>query len=275
VFSFAHLADRLKEGVGNFKQFNGWETCVRTTDLEFTTADGFTLVGTLHLPDELPAPLVVGCHGLLSDRRSPKQVALAEACGRTGIAYFRFDHRGCGDSSGELEHDTSLDTRCRDLLGAIDHLAGRPEVAQPFGLFGSSMGGAVCLRTAAGRAVGPLVTFAAPARSGPLHDAAAAPGVPRDLKRMAAALGEPFDLAPDLPKIRRLLIFHGEEDRVVPVAHAREIHVAVGEPKRLVLQPEGDHLMSDPLHQQDFMRASLSWFARGLGRGAGQRTPVP
>jgi alpha-beta hydrolase superfamily lysophospholipase len=175
------------------------------------------------------------------------------------MAFFRFDHRGCGDSSGVLERDTSLEARCRDLLGAIDHLAGRPDVAGPFGLFGSSMGGAVCLRVAAGTAVGPLVTFAAPARSGPLLDAASAPGVPPDLKRMAAVLGEPFDLAPDLPKIRRLLIFHGEDDRVVPVAHAREIYAAVGEPKRLVLQAGGDHLMGDPRHQQEFMRAALRW----------------
>jgi fermentation-respiration switch protein FrsA (DUF1100 family) len=136
-------------------------------------------------------------------------------------------------------------------------------VAGPFGLFGSSMGGAVCLAVAARTAVGPLVTFAAPVRSTPLLAAAAAPGVPADMRRMAEVLGPPFDLAPDLPKVRRLLVVHGEADPVVPVAHAREIHAAASAPKRLLLQPGGDHPMSDPRHQDDFMRAAAAWLTTG------------
>ncbi|MBR9980379.1 MAG: damage-inducible protein CinA, partial [Desulfatitalea sp.] len=60
-------------------------------------SDGHRLTGTLHLPDVERPPVVIGCHGLLADRRSPKQIALASALGRLGIAYLRFDHRGCGD----------------------------------------------------------------------------------------------------------------------------------------------------------------------------------
>jgi alpha-beta hydrolase superfamily lysophospholipase len=232
---------------------------MHVTDIEFAAIDGVRLAGTLHLPDRPRSPLVIGCHGLLSDRRSPKQVALADACCRAGVAFFRLDHRGCGDSSGKLETDTSLDARCRDLLGAIAHLARRPDVAEPFGLFGSSMGGAVCLAVAARTAVGPLVTFAAPVRSTPLLAAAAVPGVPAEMRRMAEVLGPPFDLARDLPQVRNLLVVHGEADPVVPVAHAREIHAAAAEPKRIVLQPGGDHLMSDPRHQEEFMRAALRW----------------
>ena len=228
-------------------------------DLEFAAIDGVRLAGTLHLPDRPCSPLVIGCHGLLSDRRSPKQLALAQACNREGMAFVRFDHRGCGDSRGVLERDTSLEARCRDLLGAIGPLARRPDVAGPFGLFGSSMGGAVCLAVAARAAVGPLVTFAAPVRSTPLLAAAAAPQVPAEMRRMAEVLGPPFDLTPELPQLRNLLVVHGEADPVVPVAHAREIYAAAGEPKRLVLQAGGDHLMSDPRHQQEFMHAALRW----------------
>lgn len=232
-------------------------------DIEFAALDGVRLVGTLHLPERRPARLVIGCHGLLSERRSPKQVALADACCRSGLAFFRFDHRGCGDSGGKLETDTSLEARCRDLLGAIGHLARRPDVAGPFGLFGSSMGGAVCLAVAARAAVGPIVTFAAPVRSTPLLAAAAAPGVPADVRRMAEVLGPPFDLAPELSKVHHLLVVHGESDAVVPVAHAREIHAAAGAPKRLLLQPGGDHPMSDPRHQEEFMRAAAAWLTTG------------
>ena len=235
-------------------------TSMHVTDLEFAALDGVRLAGTLHLPDRPRSPLVIGCHGLLSDRRSPKQIALAEACCAAGIAFFRFDHRGCGDSDGSLERDTSLEARCRDLLGAMDHLAERTDLVQPFGLFGSSMGGAVCLATASRRNVGPIVTFAAPARSGSLLAAATAKGVPPDMQRMAEVLGDPFDLAPALPRIRRLLVVHGDSDRVVPVAHAHEIHSGAGAPKRLGIQAGGDHLMSAPDHQREFLRAAMEWF---------------
>jgi alpha-beta hydrolase superfamily lysophospholipase len=248
---------------------------MRTTDLGFTAADGVRLLGTLHLPDRGSAPLVIGCHGLLSDRRSLKQVAIANACCREGIPYFRFDHRGCGDSAGVLERDTSLETRCLDLLGAIHHLRLRTDVAQPFGLFGSSMGGAVCLHAAARTAVGPLVTFAAPVRSSPLLAFASTPGLPYLMRRMAAVLREPFDLAPDLPKLHNLLVVHGDADSIVPAAHAREIHSAAGAPKRLVLQPGGDHLMSDPRHQQAFAREALAWIKKGFAAAQSDSTGMP
>ncbi len=236
---------------------------MQTVDFEFTTVDSIRLAGTLHLPDRLPAPLVIGCHGLLSDRSSPKQIALAKACCAVGVAFFRFDHRGCGDSDGNLSGDTSLEARCRDLAGAMDHLAAWTDLVRPFGLFGSSMGGAVCLATASRRDVGPVVTFAAPVRSGALLDVATAPGAPPDMQRMAEVLGDPFDLAPALPRVRRLLVVHGDSDRVVPVAHSHEIHSAAGEPKRLVIQPGGDHLMSNPAHQREFLRAALEWLLGG------------
>ena len=145
------------------------------------------------------------------------------------MAFFRFDHRGCGDSSGVLERDTSLEARCRDLLGAIGHLAQRPDVAGPFGLFGSSMGGAVCLAVAARAAVGPLVTFAAPVRSTPLLAAATAPQGPgRDATHggsdRAAVRPRPgAAAAPQSPWSSTARPF-----RCIHLLHAREIYAAVG-----------------------------------------------
>lgn len=224
-------------------------------------ADGFRLCGTLHLPAGRPAPLVVGCHGLLSDRRSPKQMALAEACRRQGMAYFRFDHRGCGDSEGRPEADTSLDRRVSDLLHAVRHLYRRPDIQQRLGLFGSSMGGAVCIRAAGPARAAAIVTCAAPVRSRPLtavFDAAGPHGRPQSL------LKEEFDLIDDLPKIGNLLVFHGDADEVVPVAHAHEIIQGATGPKRLIIQNGGDHPMSDPRHQQAFIHEAALWFHRTL-----------
>jgi uncharacterized protein len=231
-------------------------------EIEFR-ADGLRLRGTLHLPESLPAPVVVGCHGLLSDRRSPKQVALAAECGRRGLAYFRFDHRGCGESQGRLETDTSLENRVSDLLHAIRHLYRRSDIQKRLGLFGSSMGGAVCIRAGAPSGAAALVACAAPVRSRPLK-AAFCPAVPH--ARMVSLLNKEFDLIDDLPRTRNILLFHGDADEVVPVAHAHEIYRSAAAPKRLIIQENGDHPMSDPRHQQEFIHAAALWFEHALKR---------
>lgn len=236
-------------------------------ELEFR-ADGLRLRGTLHLPETRPAPLVVGCHGLLSDRRSPKQVALAQACRQRGLAYFRLDHRGCGESQGRLETDTSLANRVSDVLHAIRHLFRRADIERRLGLFGSSMGGAVCIRAASSSGAAAIVTCAAPVRSRPLKQAFK-PADPH--ARMASLLKNEFDLAGDLPNARNILIFHGDADDVVPVTHAHEIFRAASDPKRLIIQENGDHIMSEPRHQQEFIRTATLWLEHALSsRGPAQ-----
>lgn len=235
----------------------------RELDVSFM-ADGFSLRGTLHLPAAPLPPLVIGCHGLLSDRRSPKQIALAEACVRLGLAFFRFDHRGCGESEGRLEDVTSLESRASDLRHAVEHLGRRTDLGNRIGLFGSSMGGAVSLRIASRGNIAALVVFAAPVRSRALKAAARAPESTPETARMAAVLKEEFDLAPDLARVRNVLVFHGEADAVVPFSHAHEIFRCAAEPKRLVIQNKGDHLMSDPRHQEEFIREASLWLSRGL-----------
>lgn len=237
----------------------------REFDLSFR-ADGFNLRGTLHLPEAPRPPLVIGCHGLLSDRRSPKQIALAEACSRLGLAFFRFDHRGCGESEGRLEDVTSLESRSSDLLHAIEYLGLRTDLGKRIGIFGSSMGGAVGLRVASRRNIAALVVFAAPVRSRPLKAAARAPEGAPETGRMAAVLREEFDLGSDLAGVRNILVFHGEADGVVPISHAYEIFRCAAEPKRLITLKNGDHLMSDPRHQAEFISEASLWLSRGLSR---------
>jgi alpha-beta hydrolase superfamily lysophospholipase len=229
-------------------------------ELEFA-ADGFRLRGTLHWPEKRPAPLVIGCHGLLSDRRSPKQVALAAECQRQGLAYFRFDHRGCGESNGLLEPGTSPDERRSDLLHAIRHLLRRSDIEKRIGLFGSSMGGAVCLRAAVQAHAAALVTFAAPVRSRILQAALA---VSQPSGRKASILKTDFDLGEDLAALHHILVFHGDADDVVPVDHAYEIFQKAADPKRLIIQKTGDHLMSDPRHQEDFIGEAARWLKQSL-----------
>ena len=230
----------------------------RTEDIHFS-ADGLKLSGVLHLPIDRQPPLVVGSHGLLSSSGSPKQIALADQCNRLGIAYFRFDHRGCGLSEGDFDRVTSLQGRCRDLSAAVVVIKSKLDTDR-LGLFGSSMGGTVCLSVAGSLAVDAVVTFAAPIRSD-------LKGSQLESSRTEIVLdtsGHRFDITRRLEAIRNILIFHGDADDVVPVEHAREIYSCASQPKKLIIQNRGDHPMSNAAHQKEFVHETARWFKRRL-----------
>jgi fermentation-respiration switch protein FrsA (DUF1100 family) len=149
-----------------------------------------------------------------------------------------------------------------DLLHAVRHLYRRPDIQKRLGLFGSSMGGAVCIRAAGPAGAAAIVTCAAPVRSRPLKAAFEAAGLHDG--RALPPLREEFDLIGDLPKTGNLLVFHGDADEIVPVAHAHEIIQGAADPKRLIIQKGGDHPMSDPRHQQAFIRTATLWFHQAL-----------
>lgn len=227
-------------------------------------SNGLLLSGTLHLPSAERSPLVIGSHGLYSSSESPKQIALAARCNRLGIAYFRFDHRGCGASQGEFEKVTSLEARCQDLIDAVATLKRRTTSGDRIGLFGSSMGGTVCLSVAAELGTGAVVTFAAPIRSHLQNEMPPRASPARSHGIFFDAAKHPFDISGRIGKIRNLLVIHGDADEVVPVGHAREIYNLAQDPKKLIIQPNGDHPMSNRVHQDEFMREASLWFADGL-----------
>lgn len=230
--------------------------------------DGNHLIGTLHLPGVNQPPFVIGCHGLLSDRQSPKQIALAEALNRIGIAYFRFDHRGCGESGGKFDISNLLSSRCKDLLQAIRYIQSQPQVGQFAGLFGSSFGGTVCMRAASEIRVPALITYAAPIDSliikkptlGEINSAYRAQVPPQT--------DFDFDIREILSKLNHILIMHGEKDEVVPLEHAHTIYEKAKGPKKLIIHKGGDHRMSNSDHQDNFIVECVSWFKKFYNRTA-------
>ncbi|HMA85387.1 MAG TPA: alpha/beta fold hydrolase [Desulfosalsimonadaceae bacterium] len=223
-------------------------------------SDGLNIHGTLHLPDMPKPPIVVGAHGLMSDGDSPKQVALAEKLNEIGIAYFRFDHRGCGKSQGEFSEVTTFDGRCRDLLDGIKTLLDMDVTDGRIGLFGSSLGGAGILACASEINPRAVVTVAAPIRSGAIHppyinDTANQPML-ESLSRKKLF----FDISNRVAGISNLLLFHGDADPIVPYENALEIYERASAPVELVRLENGDHPMSDEGHQAAFMARTIEWY---------------
>lgn len=222
-------------------------------------SDDYKLTGTLHLPNMPIPPVVIGCHGLLANRHSMKQISLAKACNAKGMAYLRFDHRGCGDSDGRFSKVTSLSARVKDLYQAVETMQLHSKVGEVIALFGSSFGGTVVLAYAAQHPTATLVTYAAPINSTDINHSnikdingslPCSDLLPDDLE---------FDIASKLNCVDNILVSHSEGDETVPVVHAHEIFRLSGKNKDLLIFQGGDHRMSDITHQQQFEADFIRW----------------
>jgi uncharacterized protein len=221
-------------------------------------AEGLKLSGVLHLPGREPSAVVVGCHGLMADKNSPKQLALADGCTAIGLAYFRFDHRGCGQSEGRFEVDTTLENRKSDLIAAVYAVHKALGLGMPLGLFGSSLGGTVCLTAASTLAPMATVTLAAPVHSRSIR---IPDNSPESLKKEIFRNRLAFNISAAIGSIGHILIIHGSDDETVPVENAHTIFRLAADPKRELIVPGGDHRISQKSHQEHFIQAAVQWYA--------------
>ena len=103
----------------------------------FSNSSGSKLCGVLRSPAQSPLVIVI-CHGFNSSKDSLSHVLLARRLAEKGIASFRFDFFGNGESEG-LHEDITTSEALDDLRCAVALLKklGYTKV----GLFGSSFGG--------------------------------------------------------------------------------------------------------------------------------------
>ncbi len=106
--------------------------------VDFQTADGYTIYGSLHLPagadPQRPVPAALLLHGPGHDRGALSLgfPGISQLLIRHGIAALRIDWRGRGQSIGELEYHSFTDEQRAkiplDVRAALDFLASQPEV---------------------------------------------------------------------------------------------------------------------------------------------------
>jgi dipeptidyl aminopeptidase/acylaminoacyl peptidase len=234
--------------------------------------DQLILKGELCLPDTPCPPLVVGSHGLEGSRFSAKQQVLSRLLPENGIAFFRFDHRGCGDSQGLFIKDTSLEKRTRDFLAAVTHVLDLNMTSHNLGVFGSSMGGATCINAwqILENTFGCLhggVLCSAPLKSSsiqniPTQGTKTRPDLPLSFFKQNLL----FDLTDKASFLHHVLVFHGDADQTVPVENARNLLNTMQPPKKGIIQTNGDHPMSSPVHQAEFESETLAWFKKVFDR---------
>jgi uncharacterized OsmC-like protein/alpha-beta hydrolase superfamily lysophospholipase len=247
--------------------------------LKFPGAFGDQLVGRLELPDppgSEPAAYALFAHCFTCSKDLKSAGWISRALVARGIAVFRFDFTGIGESAGDFE-GTDFSSNLDDLEAAADFL--REEYAAPQILIGHSLGGAAVL-AAAERIPEALAvaTIGAPSDTGHLRETLVrrAPELEERDHAEVELGGRRFrirrQLLEDLKEQtlqkaiaeldRALLIFHSPADAIVPVDHARRIYEAAKHPKSFVSLDRADHLLLDPRDARYVGEVLAAWASR-------------
>ncbi len=251
-----------------------------TERVQFPGSLGASLAGRLHRPPGEPRAMALFAHCFTCSKDLRAAVTLSRCLAAEGIATFRFDFTGLGESEGDFA-DTHFSSNVDDLIAAADFL--REHYQAPSLLVGHSLGGAAVL-AAASRIpeVRAVATIAAPAE--PSHVRKLLEPARAELEAEGEAeivlAGRPFriktSLLTDLEQQANadrigkldaaLVVFHAPEDTIVGVDNARAIYEAARHPKSFVSLQGADHLLSKREDAQYVGSVLAAWAHRYLPR---------
>lgn len=245
-------------------------------EVAFASRDGTRLAGWfIPAGGPAPTPAIVLSHGWARSRA--ELLPHADFLHHAGFAVLVFDYRHRGKSGGDaitmglLEQD--------DLLGALDYLAGRPEVDNArIGAFGMSMGGVITIRVAARdqrvRAVVAECPYASHEviMTRALRHYYRLPSFPvAGLAKwmLERRLGASLDGAQAINAVqavspRPIFIIACERDVVIGHEETERLFQAAGEPKQFWLIPGADHSRGWQAAHDEYERRVLGFFHEAL-----------
>lgn len=252
------------------------------------TNNGQKIFGVLHLPKGVEnPPCVMICHGLGGHKtgRFRVYVDLAEALIEEGIAVFRFDFRGSGDSEGNFGEMT-LNGEVSDALAALNYLKTEKRIdSNKIAVFGRSLGGAVAVLSASQFGRIQCIALWAPLFNGDqwkrewakVKGGIASEHESKELRRINGQIAglnfyaELFEMRIDLAlkELRDvpLFIIHGEKDDLVTIRHS-ELYVDErrhsDEETKFIRLPEGDHDFSYTDERLFAIEETTKWFKENL-----------
>jgi len=109
--------------------------------LSVVNSEGKRIVGILHTPDTQASKVVIIAHGFTSNKDRPRHIELADALAKTGIAAFRIDFPGSGESD---DREITIRAQVKDLGEVIGFLCSQRGYSD-VGVVGESLGGVIAL----------------------------------------------------------------------------------------------------------------------------------
>ncbi|HIN79503.1 MAG TPA: alpha/beta hydrolase [Planctomycetes bacterium] len=196
-------------------------------EIEFASADGTELSG-VWFPAEEASAVLLHCHGNAGN--ISHRFHVARHWQDLGWSVFLFDYRGYGRSHGKPTEEGMI-ADARAAIAMARRLSGNDVVA-----YGRSLGTVPAVVLACeGETVGLIL-------DSPFLDAQAMAREILPIPGLGKLLRIGLDNSSRIGSITcPLLVLHGEEDEMVPLEQALEVHRLAPEPKRLVVIPGGRH----------------------------------
>ncbi len=255
--------------------------------VEFTH-EGEKIFGILHCPigaEKVPA--VIFCHGLAGHKigKHRMYVSLAESLSRHGIASFRFDFRGSGDSEGSFS-DMSLKGEVSDALRSLEYLVSHPQIDhERIGIFGRSFGGAVAVMAAHRYKKAKTMALWAPVFNAKqweeqweLYETHQLDEETRhNLMRINGQLPSIdfykdlflMDIANELSSLDHvpMLLIHGETDPLISIEHSNQywsLRKNAAAKTEFIKLTHSDHDFSHPEEKLLAIQTTAEWFSKTL-----------
>lgn len=260
------------------------------TEKTWMECNDVRLYGEIYIPDTVPAPALLICHGMNAQGFHLLKIytQLAKTACRNGFVSFVFDFRGVGKSTGKFDYGFGEQ---QDVKCALNYLASRPEVVlNKIFAVGHSLGGAVALYALQNETrVKGLVLWSTPKN----HNY----NVKKFIKRTRGKLGlyaflilsqidkvlnvsrwhklEVYgislrhkDVEEKLMKLNEceaasklgnisLLIVVGEDDDIVGVDEAQAIFASAHEPKSLLIIKSANHVYKGK--EEELIAKTIDW----------------
>jgi len=255
--------------------------------ITFNSRKGEILSARIDLPLGVePVACALFAHCFTCGKSMKAMRHISRALVEQGIAVFRFDFTGLGESEGDFA-DTTFSSNIADLVDAAGYMSQR--YAAPRIIIGHSLGGAAVLQAAAQiDSVVAVATIGAP--FDPVHIRNAFQSSLEEIESTGKAVvqfgGRAFTItkgfvedleahhvAKNIKNLRRaLLVMHSPVDRTVGIDNAGLIFEAARHPKSFVSLDQADHLLTNADDSLYVGSVIATWARRYIGRVEREQT---
>jgi len=219
-------------------------------------------------PEKFNNDIVIFSHGLFSSKDGYKINRLKNLFLELGILLVLFDFSFSGESEGDI-FDISLIQELEDLRSVLFYFKSKYP-ASKFHFMGSSFGSAISLLLAQEIDCESLVLIASPANLKELilslnikelnGNKISIDGVETNKKFLLELKN--IDLIKNIDKIDSpVLLLHGEDDAIVPVAHSKKLDANLKKSKLFIISNGNHNLVKDK--EIDIMRKEIKIWLEG------------